>query len=860
MDRLLDEASKGPLTIVTAGPGWGKTTSVASWVRRRTADAGRATWLTLAPGDDSPASFWDSVLTAIADSGGLPPQHSLSLVSTAGGMTDGVLLALLRGMGRLPTPLLLVLDDFHLISDETVMSALTDLVAYQDQVRVVLLTRVDPPLPLHRLRLSGAVAEVSASALAFGAAEVVDLATGAESLDLSPAEVQEVLARTEGWPTGVRLATMYLSRPGAGPNLEHFGGTDKSVAEYLVAEVLEGNTAEVRNFLLRTSIVDVVSGSLANALVPDGNGRARLESLEHANQFVVCVNPERTLFRYHPLLRDLLIHRLRRDIPEEYHQLHRSAADWYRAHGDPVRALRHAVSAADWPLAAEAFVEASSALVGPDGPSVRRLLQGVPFGSLPSSAALELCAAGLEYLSGHFHAMDSHVSRARRLLQSGDVLTPLSLALLENFACVVARARGDERAVALTAGAALAQVAKAQPGRAADALRSISAAQNAVALIRAGRAGAARAHLLSVVRDETSADVPLTVMSVRGHLAWCDLVEGDLYGAHAAARAVVDDAGTRGWSSQLQSRFAFITLAMAEMLWGNAQEADRQVAAGLAADVNGVEVWPSVALGLTQAAIAVSRKRPRAAEAALETVREALSGQPVSPSLADLLIRVEADVALLTGVPRGGAAPGLGHEAASPSSWSSAARLALMSGDLDAAQAAALRAERRTDSKHLDDILAAVEAALVLALVADLHGRRQEALAAVGRAVELAEGQGLVRPFLVTGSNRIAGLLSGVPVTARNDALVKAVLERLDAGDQPGGAGLEPEPLLERLTEREMAVLGELPTMRSNDEIAAEFYVSVNTVKSHLKHLYVKLGVTNRREAVRRAREIGLIP
>jgi LuxR family maltose regulon positive regulatory protein len=191
---------------------------------------------------------------------------------------------------------------------------------------------------------------------------------------------------------------------------------------------------------------------------------------------------------------------------------------------------------------------------------------------------------------------------------------------------------------------------------------------------------------------------------------------------------------------------------------------------------------------------------------------------------------------------------------------SSAARLSLMRGNLDAARATAARAESRAESEDLDDVLAAIEASLVLALVADLRGRRQEALAAIGHAVTLAEEQGFVRPFLVTGSDRIVGLLRAVPVTSGNDALVKAVLERSDPAEQAARSSFEPEPLLEPLTEREMAVLAELPTMRSNDEIAAEFYVSVNTVKSHLKHLYRKLGVTNRREAVQRAREIGLIP
>lgn len=632
VDRILDRASTGPLTIVTAGPGWGKTTAVASWVRRRgDAGAGATAWIDLTPGDDSPASFWDAVLSAVRRSGALPDEHPLTHVSAAGGITDEVLVTLFRGLASLPRPLLLVLDDFHVISNEDVMSALTDLATHRTPVHLLLVTRVDPPLPLHRLRLNGVLSEVSASDLAFDAAAISSLASAAESLNLSPGDVQDVLARTEGWPTGVRLATMYLARAGQGMRVDGFGGTDKSVAEFLVAEVLERQDSGMRDFLMRTSIVELISGSLADAIVPTGDGRARLESLEHGNHFVACINREQGLFRYHPLLRDLLAYSLRRDIPDGYEQAHRAAATWYRGHGDPLEALHHAVAASDWSLAASVFVEASPELVGVGRSVLYGLLQAIPFDRLPPSAGLELCAAALEYIPGHFSAMEEHVNLARRRIQQGDVLSPLALALLENLACVGARSRGDEAAVATTAAAALEQVSRAQPGRATEGIRIIATNQCAVALLRDAKITAARERLRIVARDEPAGEVPLTVIAARGHLAWCDLVEGDLTAAHTAARRVIDDASVRGWTTQTHARHAYLAWALAEMLWGNTETADRVAAAGVAADVNGVEAWASIALHLTQVSIAGARRRPRAAIAALCMAHDSMQGHPSHP-------------------------------------------------------------------------------------------------------------------------------------------------------------------------------------------------------------------------------------
>ena len=416
LHTVLDKAGQGRLTIVSAGPGWGKTTAVAAWARNRP-DRGSSSpaWLSLEPADDSPTGFWALFLQAIRQSGALPPGHALADVTLSGGFSDEVLLTLFRSLAGLEEPLAIVMDDFHVIEDAQILSAVTDLTSHDLPVHLILLTRFAPQLPLHRLRVSGDLTEVTAHDLAFDAQAVDTLAAQVESLHLTPSQVSAVLERTEGWPAGVRLATLHLSGPRASTGLDGFG-VDRSVAEYLTAEVLARHSADMRDFLLRTSIASIVTAPLADAIAPGGNALARLEQLERANQFVVAVDRERTSFRYHPLFRDMLQSLLRRDDPDGFRASHRAAARWLVHHGDALAALRHAIAVEDWDLALEVFVEASPSLVGAMRFTLRSLLREIPFDTLAPTAAASLCAASLEFTSGHLVAVQELVVQTRRRL------------------------------------------------------------------------------------------------------------------------------------------------------------------------------------------------------------------------------------------------------------------------------------------------------------------------------------------------------------------------------------------------------------------------------------------------------------
>lgn len=860
LDLLLDEASLHPVTVVSAGPGWGKTTAVAGWVRRRQDEVSQAVaWLTLEPVDDSPAAFWGSILRAIALSGAVPHGHPLASASTSAGAGEEVLAALFRGLDSLPAPLLIVLDDFHLIEDTAVIQAVADLVSYDTPVRLMLLTRFDPPLPLHRLRVGGRLAEVRAGDLRFDTATVTGLATGTELLDLTGSEAEQILARTDGWAAGVRLATLHLARQGADRDLGGFTGTQGSVAEYLVAEVLERHSPDTRVFLTRTSVVDRLSADLADAIVPGGNGLARLEWLEQANQFVVSLDEGRTTYRYHPLLRDLLLHRLRRDDPTGYLAAHRAAASWLAEHGEPLRALGHAIAAEDWQLVTAVYFAASPSLAGSQRETLRHELRAIPYGTQDASSSLELCAAGLDFADGHLGAMEARVRQARHLVAAGDVLPPLGAALLEILAGVAARRLGDLPTVVASATEALGYLDKSLPGPGTEGLRTIAITQRAVGQLWRGDVASARDAFTMMVHQRRPGDVALTVISARANQAWCALAMGRLDDAETMARAALDDAALRGWTSLLQLRPAHLTVGTLDALRGNLDDADRAVAAGLAAQVGGVELWPTVALRLLQATVAVSRTRPRAAISAMAQARAARGDQPVAPAVADSTIRTATDIAVLTGELDDALAEtrtGWGPEPRSATSWASQARIALARGDLEAAQVAAERVPRSSDSDDLADVVAAIEALTVLALVADQRQLHVQALDCIRHAVDLARPQRLTRPLLVIGAERGTRLLRRLAaVDHETDRFVRTVI----GAKSQDMSRPEPEPLLDPLTERELAVLAELATMKSNAEIAVGFYVSVNTVKAHVKNLFRKLDVSNRRSAVRRGRELRLI-
>ena len=380
MDRL-DEGVRGEVTLLSAGPGSGKTVLAAAWAESGGAP-GPVAWLSLDGYDNSPAAFWSYVIGALRGTGAVPDDNPLASIRPGPRVDDSYVRRIANGIGRLPGPVVLVLEDLHEIDNPQVLKSLAFLLRHPvPQLRLVVTTRMDPALPLHRLRSRGGLVEIRAPELAFDADEAAELLAG-HDLPLTPAELEILLDRTEGWAAGLGLAALFLRERGTRAGLEEFAGNERTVAEYLAWEILAGQPPDVRRFLLRTSIADQVSGELADALTGGTRGHRTLEELAKSNALVVRLGVAHPWFRYHHLLADLLRHQLRLETPDLVAELHLRAAHWHMQQGAGLHAVRHAVAAQDWPLVGRLVVaNAGARIVSVDRRPLMDMLALVPVGT-----------------------------------------------------------------------------------------------------------------------------------------------------------------------------------------------------------------------------------------------------------------------------------------------------------------------------------------------------------------------------------------------------------------------------------------------------------------------------------------------
>src|SRR6516165_9410711 len=457
--------ARARVSVVSAPPGSGKTVLLRSWIgQARLADC--AAWVAAGRGERDPPGFWLSVLAALRQTG---PGSALVREVTAAPDLDGWVITerLLADLAPLDEALWLVVDDVHELGGDALAQLELLIMRAPPELRFVLAARHDVRLGLHRLRLEGELAEVREPDLRFTLAEARELFEAA-GVDLP--EVAPLVERTEGWAAGLRLAALALAgHPDPGRLAAEFSGAERTVAEYLLAEVLDRQTEQVRRLLLRTSVLERVNGELASLLTGDSGGERVLQDLEAANAFVVALDAGRSWFRYHHLFADLLQLELRRAEPDQVAGLHRAAARWLAGHGYPVDAVRHAQAAQDWDLAGRLLADNWPGLYL-DGQAavIHELLGGFPAEQLVADAELAAVAAGDELARGSLEAAERYLGLADRASASvPDSRRGQAQLLLGVVRLLLARQRGDRPAVAEEAGrlqAAAAAPEAARPG------------------------------------------------------------------------------------------------------------------------------------------------------------------------------------------------------------------------------------------------------------------------------------------------------------------------------------------------------------------------------------------------------------
>src|SRR5262245_16256518 len=436
------------VSVVSAPPGSGKTVLLRSWISWAGV-AGSAAWVSAGRGERDPQRFWLSVLAALRQTAA---GSALVRELTAAPDLDGWVITerLLADLAPLDDRLWLVVDDAHELGTDALRQLELLILRAPAGLRFVLASRHDLRLGLHRLRLEGELAEIREPDLRFTVAEASEVfaAAGVDLADPAP-----LVERTEGWAAGLRLAALSLAgHPDPGRLAAEFSGTERTVADYLLAEVLDRQPEPVRRLLLRTSILERVNGELAGLLTGDTGGERVLQDLEAANAFVVALDPGRSWFRYHHLLADLLQLELRRTEPDEVAGLHRAAARWFAGHGYAVEAVGHAQAAQDWALAARVLADYWPGLYL-DGQAavIHELLAGFPAGQLVADAELAAVAAGDELARGSLEAAERHLGLAERAPVPEGRQAQAQL-LVGMVRLLLARQRGNRPAVAEGAG------------------------------------------------------------------------------------------------------------------------------------------------------------------------------------------------------------------------------------------------------------------------------------------------------------------------------------------------------------------------------------------------------------------------
>ncbi len=827
----------------------------ADWAASRSDRGDPLVWVSLDSDDNDPVLFWSYVLAgvrgAVAELS--PPLSGLAIRHPIG---REVRRRILVGLAELREPLTLVLDDFNEVDNVEILDAISDLLRHPSAIRLVVVTRFDPALHLHRLRVDGHLSEIRAADLALSSAEAGQLL---QQAGVPPDQHEQLVHRTEGWVAGLRLAAMSADASddaeSGGP-----GEYEGTVAEYLFEEVLAGLPEERRRFLLRTSVADELCGELADLLSGGSGGQRELERLEQANAFAIALGPGKRWFRYHALMADLLRQRLWLDAPDLYADLHRRAARWFAANQDPLAAVRHAVRARDWQLVGELMVggAAGRAVLG-ERQAYAALLEEIPASELSASAELRVCGALLRFLDQDYAGFALQVDEARVMLAGR---TPEAARPVEVFLCaadmVLARVRGDMTALSAAADQMLewlSDPAESSTHAAVQQFEAGALSNRGVALIWSARGDEAEPYLRSSLDVAVASGAELTGLNSLGYLGLLELERGRLQDAATVAQQGLDLAEQRGSTELAQAIAVYLVLAEVHLLRNELDRAQDYLARGLAAQRNDPEWTPYVALRCLQALLLLASGDVDRAVKLMRSVAAEIKDWTPPDRLRHRLVCVDAEVKLAQGrmdAARQGLQAYVEDDVAPVPEEVSVcgARIALAMGEFADAEERVARIQDAPDSR-----VAAVDAWLTTALAADHVRDDHRALGAMERALSTAEPDKIRRPFMSVDVARVEAILRHRLRLGTGGDFAEGILEQLE----PSVRRRVPTPLGDPLTDREKVVLSHMALLQTNAEIAAALYVSVNTVKAHAKSVYRKLAVSNRREAVNSARDLGLI-
>jgi LuxR family maltose regulon positive regulatory protein len=846
--RLLDRGANSLLILVSGPAGSGKTSLVADWVRLRPSEE-PTEWVTFEREDQA---FWPGVLSGLVRLG--IPVPSRSLPAGTGMLDRQHLRALAMEIARADTPATLVLDGYELESRDVAHDLDFVLRHSGHRLHVVLVTRVDPILPLYRYRLEDSLTEIRMADLAFTDAEVEQLLRSAD-VTLTSASISALNERTHGWVAGLRFASRFLGRSDD-PELAvaQVAGDIGDIGEYLMGEVLAAQSPENRRLMLSTSIPATLQPGLAEAL--GGRSASRmLSSLARVNAFVEPVPEHPGCYRYHPFFRDLLRAELAYEAPEEMQRLQRAAAEWFAHEGLLVSSVGHYAELGAWQDAAELVVDemAFAQLLRSDtDDTLAKMLAPIPH-ELQDPAA-SVVRAALALGRGDSERVTTELAQAcdAGATEGEDHGEALSLAVAVLLS-IQARGSGDpDEAFELAEGAEEALTERRLRTRAAaeHELSALVFASKGIAALRRGRLS--QAHELFTDGAESALRLGSVALLVecQGYLALIACLRDRLSEAVLLAEGAVAAADDTGLRTRDRSAAPQVALAWVDVERHDPVAAAKHVKLATMSDAFLGDRVPVAMLALARSRIQAARGDLDAAISILERAAEGIAD---ATGWVAAQLRFEVlHLRLAKNESAGVVLEARELEATDPAEAALiVARAGLAEGDDDAAREALSGVIGHGGRAGVQVAGWLVEAALQLR-----NGSPGRARAAVDRSVRLAAPEGLRRQFL-EASPDLATLLAD---DSRLSGSAASGTRLTPVTADPAATDIGRTLVVERLTEKELEVLGHLAELLSTEEIAEAMFVSVNTIRTHVRNILRKLGVPRRNAAVRRARELDLLP
>jgi LuxR family transcriptional regulator, maltose regulon positive regulatory protein len=853
----LDRAVAKKVTVVSAPAGSGKTSLLRAWADRA-GQRHRLAVMQVQRDQQDAQQFWLTLLGAVRHAastavGAEAPAATPEFNQRA--MVDRVLSELDDHRG----PVVLVIDDLHELRSPEALAQLSRLLtSLPPDAHAVLATRRDLRLRLHQLRLAGELAEIRGADLRFSVRETREL-LDASGITLSEAGVALLHQRTEGWAAGLRLAAISLAgHPDPERFVAEFSGSERTVAEYLVAEMLERLPGDVQQLLVRTSLLDRVNGELADLLTGRPGSERILLDLEDANAFVLSLDPERTWFRYHHLFGDLLRLELRRTLPGQVPVLHLRAAQWFAEHGQVADAIRHTQAAGDWPAAARLLADHSFSLtLDGQAQTIQALLRAFPPGA--DHPELAVVRAGADLVQGRLDEAAAHLTVAEAYAETTppDRQRRLRVAIA-SLKLALARRRGHLAGVLEQA-----ELLNSPVTGQSDEDIALDSDLRAVALMNLGTIEAwslglpaAERHLAEGAALAREIGRPYLEVGCLAELGFASKIHSFVT-TQARCREAIALADRYGWGAEPVISPALVTLA-STMIWtGDLDQGERwlrRTAQALEGDAGpDIRVLMHIVSGMLQTG------RGRLDEAleefsAAERLRSQMAGShALASQVTGWLLTTQARLGM-PGEARAFLAALDDERAGSGEIGNARAAISLAEGD----QAAALGAVQEVldGTAPVIGYLAVIEAHLLAGLAHRELGDQRAASQAAERALALAEPDRPVLPFLMTGARE---LLEAMPRHETAHAALLVDILDVMRGSSPAAAGQRPPLPAEELSPGELRVLRYLPTNLSRPEIATELSVSPNTVNTQIRSIYAKLQVRDRSSAVQRARELRLL-